>query len=182
MLQFLVLCILFLTYPVAVLIRQILFLSRTRRCTEQADGKIVRLEEKIPILRRGRSEFAAEVAYTYNGTAYTAMAFQRFRYSDYCVDQIVNVYVDPEDPACFVLGNERDTARTNILVGFLILFVLMIALAVLNAEITDSRKRQDAINAAASEMEGKLLAGDEDAFDDFVNDQVIRVVNGKEVN
>jgi hypothetical protein len=96
------------------------------------------------------------------------------------VDQFVNVYVDPENPACFVLGNERDTTKTSILVGFLVLFVLMIALAVLNAEITESRKRQEAINAAVSEMEEKLLAGDEDAFEDFINGQIIRTVNGKE--
>lgn len=182
MLQYLVLCVLFLTFPAVCLIREIRFLCRTRNCHMQVDGKIVRMEEKIPIMRRGRSEFVVEAAYTYDGISYSAPAFRRFRYSDYCVDQFVNVYVDPDNPACFVLGSERDATKTSILVGFLVLFVLMIALAVLNAEITDSNKRQDAINAAVSEMEEKLLAGDEDAFDDFVNDQVIRVVNGKEIN
>ena len=69
------------------------------------------------------------------------------------VDQSVSVYVDPDNPACFVLGSERDSTKTSILIGFLVLFVLMIALAVLNTEITDSRKRQDTIIAAISEME-----------------------------
>lgn len=182
MLQFLVLCVLFLPYPVVMLIREIRFLCRTRNCHVRVDGKIVRMEEKIPIMRRGRSEFAVEAAYTYKGISYSAQAFRRFRYSDYCVDQSVSVYVDPDNPACFVLGSERDSTKTSILIGFLVLFVLMIALAVLNTEITDSRKRQDTINAAISEMEEKLLAGDTDAFDDFVNDQVVRTVNGKEIN
>lgn len=73
MLQYLVLCVIFLTFPAVCLIREIRFLCRTRNCHVRVDGKIVRMEEK-------------------------------------------------------------------------------------------------------------LLAGDEDAFDDFVNDQVTRVVNGKEIN
>ena len=181
MLQYLVLCFLFLTYPVWMLIREILFLCRTRNCVVQAEGKIVRIEERVSFLRRGRSEFIAEVAYTYDGITYTAPAFRRFRYGDYSVEQSVPVYVDPEDPACFVLSSERDATKTSILAGALVLFVLLIALAVLNAQITETQKRQDAVNAAVSEMEEKLRAGDEDAFEDFVNDQVIRVVNGKEV-
>lgn len=181
MLQFLVLCVLFLTYPVVMLVREIRFLCRTRRCTVQVDGKIVRMEEKIPILRRGRSEFTVDAAYTCNGISYSDTAFSRFRYSDYCVDQFVNVYVDPENPACFVLGNERDRAKTDILVGTLVLFVLLIAVAVLNTQILEEQKRQDTINTAITEMEEKLLAGDEDAFEDFIDNQVIRVVNGKEI-
>lgn len=181
MLQFLVLCVLFLTYPVVCIIREILFLRRTRNCSVQVGGKIVRMEERVSFLRRGRSEFVVEAAYTYDGISYTAPAFRRFRYSDYCVDQFVNVYVDPENPACFVLGSERDTTKTSILVGILVLFVLLVALAVLNTQIVETQKRQEAINAAVSEMEEKLLAGDKDAFSDFIDDQVIRVVNGKEV-
>ncbi|MBR4962186.1 MAG: hypothetical protein IKY52_14910 [Clostridia bacterium] len=48
MLQFLVLCAIFLTYPAVMLVREIRFLYRTRRCTERVDGKIVRMEEKSP--------------------------------------------------------------------------------------------------------------------------------------
>lgn len=171
MLQFLFLCILFLTFPAVVLIRQILFLRRTGGCTEQIEGKICRMEEKIPVFRRGRSEFTVDVAYTYNGQSYVGTAFTRFRYDDYCTDQFVNVYVDPKNPACFVLGSERDTAKTNSIIGVLVLFVLLIAVAALNAQALEEQKQQKVRDQIAAEIAEKIRTGDtEDLMDQIIED------------
>ena len=166
MLQFLFLCILFLTWPAVILIRHILFLRRTKGCTEQIEGRICRMEEKIPVFRRGRSEFTVDVEYIYQGQSYVDTAFTRFRYDDYCTDQFVNVYVDPKNPACFVLGSERDTARTNILIGVLVLFVLLIAVAALNVQILEEREQQEIRDKIAAEIAEKIRTGDtEDLMD-----------------
>ncbi|MBQ8402396.1 MAG: DUF3592 domain-containing protein [Clostridia bacterium] len=178
MLQYIVLCILFLGVPAVLLIREIRFVLLSRRCTEQVEGTVVRLEEHWMFDRRSRSTFKPVVAYTYNGLRWESTTFYKFTYDTYSVNLPVKVWVDPADPEHILLARERDKAKTSIIGSAVLILVMAGLLAYANAELIEQRERQDAMSAAIAEMQAELAAGNEDAFEEFIDENIVRVVNG----
>ena len=174
MLQYLVLFVLVLGIPVVLLIREIRFVILSRRCTEAVEGVVVRLEEHWMFDRRSRSTFKPVVAYTYNGLRWESTTFNKFTYDTYAVHMPVMVWVDPADPEHILLREDLSKAKGGIVVSCIVILVMAGLLAYTNAEMIEQRERQDAMNAAIAEMQAELAAGNEDAFEEFIDENIVR--------
>ncbi len=181
MMQYIVLCILLLGLPLFLFVREILHAVRSRRCTEVVEGTVVRLEEHWFLDNRSRSTFRPVVAYTYNGLRWESTTFYKFTYDTYAVNMPVMVWVDPADPEHILLAREKEKAVPSIIVTAVLLLVMAGLIAYANAEMIDQRRRQDAANAAIAEMQAELAAGNEEAFEEFIDENIVRVVNGEEI-
>lgn len=174
MMQYLVLFVLLLGIPVVLLIREIRFTVLSRRCSEPVEGVVVRLEEHWMFDRRSRSTFKPEVAYTWNGMRYYSTTFYKFTYDTYAVDLPVTVWVDPSDPEHILLDRERARMVSGIITDILVIMILAGLLAYANREMIEQRQRQEAMNNALAEMQAELAAGNEDAFEEFIDENIER--------
>ena len=154
---------------------------RSRRCTEAVEGVVVRLEEHWMFDRRSRSTFKPVLAYTYNGLRWESTTFYKFTYDTYAVNLPVTVWMDPADPEHILLSGEKEKAVTSIIGTAVLILVMAGLLAYANAEMIEQRKHQDAMNAAIAEMQAELAAGNEDAFEEFIDENIVRVVNGETI-
>lgn len=181
MIQYIVLFLLVLGLPLFFFVREILHVIRSRRCTEAVEGVVVRLEEHWMFDRRSRSTFKPVVAYTYNDLRWESTTFYKFTYDTYAVNMPVMVWVDPADPEHILLAREKEKAVTSIIGTAVLLLVMAGLLAYVNAEMIDQRRRQDAMNTAIAEMQAELAAGNEDAFEEFIDENIVRVVDGETI-
>lgn len=181
MMQYIVLFLLVLGIPLFCLGREVRFLIRSRRCTEAVEGTVVRLEEHWMFDRRSRSTFKPVVAYTYNDLRWESTTFNKFTYDTYGVNMPVTVWVDPADPEHILLREDLSKTKSGIVISVITILVMAGLLAYANAEMIEQRRRQDAMNAAIAEMQAELAAGNEDAFDEFIDENIVRVVNGEEI-
>ncbi len=155
-LEFFVCILLFSIVPMIILIRELRFLLRVRRCTHSVNAEIGNLTESFWKKNRYRSEFRPTVQYTFEGERYWEDARHTYTYDTYSIGLPVIIYVDPNDPSVFFLPGERKKAVMEMLLPML---AAAIVLAVLFAQYRKSLAWDAHQQQMIEAMQQKLTGG-----------------------
>ena len=109
------------------IVREILFLIRTRSCHLELTGTVSSLAEKKRL--RWGSLFSPVLEYTREGIQYSVQILHRYAYADFRVGDKVQILVDEACPERAILVNERKKALSNTFWYSLLLLAIAVLFA-----------------------------------------------------